>query len=191
MAALHEPLLLPALTMQPPQPLKPVSKAAQLALESEAAIGKDLENIIHRALHAVNTRDFSPTSPAWSSFSPSFQNDPDGPAFQQFIASQYHLPTSSIKKPKSLQEFLAVHQTSSERNPKYCLKAVELHTTMVNEKAGYAQVIMAGEATGMPEGVVRRTISAFEFRFIGGKWWCVNTRTLPGMDASTGPSDFY
>lgn len=60
----------------------------------------------------------------------------------------------------------------------------------MNEKAGYAQVLMRGEATGMPEGLVRRSVSAFEFRFVGGKWWCVNTKTLPGMDPSSRAGDF-
>jgi len=161
--------------------------AAFKAMEDEEVISARLESIISLALQAVNARNFDPDSIAWAEFSRDFHNDPDGPAFQQFVAARQQV-CENVGKPRNLVEFLAVHQDVSSRNPAYELKALSLHTTTVNLKVGFAQVLMIGEATGIPAGVVRRTISAFEFRFIDGKWWCVNNKTLPGMDTSCGPS---
>ncbi|PPJ54460.1 hypothetical protein CBER1_06936 [Cercospora berteroae] len=160
--------------------------------QNEQPIHIRIEQIIRAAFHAINERDFAPTSEPWhSSFSPNFADDCSGISHDArvYIAKQYPGDISDLdielhvsKLVTNLQAFLHVEQLLSNACPEYRYEVGEEMQVSVIRKAKYASVIAHVHMLGLPPGTRRPSVTLFEFeRDADGGWLCVRSKNMPGL----------
>lgn len=111
---------------------------------------------------AINTRDFSPTSPAWTSMAPGFLAHPDG------FGESHGM---------SLLEYLSWLKKMTMRSPGCLFEVLEINT--YDRGSGCVDVYFMFEASGLCVGVRNRHLSVMEFeRF--GEWACLRLWGIRG-----------
>lgn len=66
--------------------------------------------------------------------------------------------------------------------PSFRIRIVEIEVCNVEAQEGTAEVALKAESLGIPDGVVRPSVSVLEFRRMSGRWLCTRMRTMPGVD---------
>lgn len=115
---------------------------------------------------ALNSRDFSPTSPAWSHLSPSFLAGPLPPLINSKIGVSEYL--------KHLSDMCAQH-------PDWKLRVVDSDVQSQVTNLDKASVFTNVENQGLPQGVVWQSVGISDFeRGEGGEWVVVGYRGFAG-----------
>lgn len=142
-------------------------------------VSRQIESIIAASFTALNSRNFDLATPPWTCYSKHFRNEPNGPAPNLSTYSDH--PNLSNSEVTDLAGMIGFFRTLYETCPEYKTLVVDMTTTELDLEAGYAAVMVNAESHGIPQGLLRSSISTFEFRREKREWRCVRNRTLPGI----------
>ncbi|KAK4502290.1 hypothetical protein PRZ48_005715 [Zasmidium cellare] len=145
-----------------------------------SVVSRQLESIVAASFTALNTHNFDLSTPPWTCYSKHFRNDPNGPAPNLSTYSEH--PNLSNSESTDLAGMVDFFKTLAETCPEYQTLVVEMATTELDLEAGTGSVMVSAESHGIPVGVVRSSISLFEFQREKREWRCVRQRTLPGIE---------
>ena len=130
----------------------------------------ELEHAIRQVVHAVNTRDFSVSSPIWSAYClPDF-------------TSELVAPQVNVRGPifTNLAGHLDAGRQTCLRYPEYKIEILEV-TSHVNYKALTATTFTRHAIHGHPPGVVTENMGVSNFQFTDGKWLMKHYRGAIGL----------
>ena len=131
----------------------------------QTPIEDHLVELARNMADAINTRDFSFHSPAWS-----------------HVSSDFIAETGFSEWPRrttSLSEFLTRFVSHTKTHPEYSMRLSEL-STKLNDKTGRAYVWVGLDAMGLPPGTIRPNVGTLDFMFVGSRWICVKWQCFPG-----------
>ncbi|KAK4631436.1 hypothetical protein CLAFUW4_02851 [Fulvia fulva] len=139
--------------------------------EQQKAIDCHLKELAHTMAEAINSRDSSFRSPAWSHVSSDFVAEP---GFSEWP-----------RRTTSLAEFLSRFIRHTEAHPEYSMRLTDV-STRVNETTGRAYVWVSLDAMGLPPGTSRPNVGTLDFMFGGHGWICVKWQCFPGHFVDVG-----
>lgn len=140
-------------------------------LEPSTAISYHLEHLVRSSIQAVNSRDFSIYSSAWSCYTPGLKVESAQPVYEW---------PKCIRRNIGLKSHLRALQYISAENPGFFLRLHDVDT-QVDEKAGRAVVFVNLENVGNPTNLVMEGVIILEFRMIGEEWKCTKFTGARGV----------
>lgn len=137
--------------------------ASSTASEVAAFIEQDARNHIT----ALNVRDFS--------------------VFKQNKAHNFTAEVGDVQEARNLglNEMIESLKAMIVGNPAFNARIVDM-TTSVYLEIGVAEVFINEETSGMPSGIIRRSISVTHWQLFDDRWLCVKHVSLPGVDGEIG-----
>ncbi|KAK4495434.1 hypothetical protein PRZ48_013765 [Zasmidium cellare] len=142
-------------------------------MHSNEFLAPQLEAHVAASANAVNTRDFSRSSPGWNYMAPKYR--------AKFGWIGPFLPCGLQQQNLSLEESLEMQKDLVVNFPEFRLHVIDMFTEVKAwSSTGEADVYMNMEVEGIPPGVVKRAMSVTTFKFLGGKWQAVECKSLDG-----------
>lgn len=144
-------------------------------------ISSHLESLTRAHIHAVNTKNYDITSPAWSNLSPNFISD---------------VRSVCMKNPRRLNrdEYVEQYRGLAQLRPDYHLevKIISTELKLLPRGVSRGEVTMSLENTGNPPGVARMIVVMVEWRRDGegAAWECVETKAARGVDEFESRNDW-
>lgn len=141
---------------------------------SNEFLAAQLEAHVAATCIAVNTRDFTRSSPGWIYMAPKKYR-------AKFSWIGPYLPYGLEGQPLSFEESLEMQQDLVAKYPEFRLRIVDM-TTQVKawSTTGEADVYFNFEVEGIPPGIVKRAMAVTTFKFLEGRWQAVECTSLDG-----------
>lgn len=139
--------------------------------EPSTAIATHLEHLVRSSIDAVNSRDFSIYSSAWSCFTPGFKVESAQPVYQW---------PNCVRRNIGLKSHLKGLQYISATNPGFYLRLLDVDT-QIDQKAGRAAVWLSLENVGNPQNLVMQGTIILEFCMMGEEWKCIKFTGARGV----------
>ncbi|KAF2164554.1 hypothetical protein M409DRAFT_24954 [Zasmidium cellare ATCC 36951] len=140
-------------------------------VKPSTAISIHLEHLVRSSIQAINSRDFSIYSSAWSCYTPGLKVESAQPVYQW---------PNCIRKNIGLRSHLKGLHYIASSNPGFFLRVLEVDS-QVHEKAGRATVFVNLENIGNPTNLVMEGVIILEFCMMGEEWKCVKFTGARGI----------
>lgn len=140
-------------------------------IKPSTAITTHLEHLVRSSIDAINSRDFSMYSSAWSCYTSGLKVESAQPVYQW---------PNCIRRNIGLKSHLKGLQYISATNPGFYLRLLDVDTE-VDEKAGRAVVFVNLENIGNPTNLVMQGTIILEFCMMGEEWKCIKFTGARGV----------
>ncbi|KAK4500929.1 hypothetical protein PRZ48_009121 [Zasmidium cellare] len=154
--------------------------------DRNARLAEHLEGISRRGIEAVNNRQWNHLADPWIHYSrghiydPQWRND-----LRATMQGQEHDGSEREPLQPTGHNFVDFERSIVQISPEFHVHILNVDTTVLDEEAEHATVMVEAEETGVPPGVTRPCMAALNFRKLDGKWLCTMLRSVAGVDLSS------
>lgn len=162
--------------------MHPTDSPPPTPLSTHTEIATHIESLLRSIIHAINTKDFNPSSPPWTSVAADYR------IACPHMSSPLHLTNDTFPQTRSIKTKSAWIQSLEDFSNHYPSAHITIDCLMasVSQNSGHARAFMECRTTGgpgFPKGKMSKpAMSMYEFRFLEdeGRWMFVRETTVSG-----------
>ena len=148
-----------------------IASSRKVGMSFGSTLEETLTGMVHDFIDALNARPFKPDPQPWTYLSDDFK-----------AHLSYAGWSRDINGRESLGNFFKVFVDTF---PDYFVRIVDVAFDF-NARTGRASLFANMKTDGIPLGVLRSSVGAYDFKPLGGgRWQCVRYRCMPGIFAAS------